>query len=1048
MPTGSIFSNNNRLWYKNPAKTWDEALPIGNGKVGALVYGDTDCEIFELNEETIWTGSPYNPSRKGAHEHLGQVRKHLNNREFYKAHDLFGEKMMGTELEQMAYQPLGTLSFDFAHTFSETKGNYYRDLNMENALSTTCYTFEGIEFKRESFVSAIDNVTVIRFSADRDASISFKANFTGSKEGEDIGDAVWSCTTSGERDLVLKGKTASKNEIPGKVEFEARARVVNKGGNISLDEKCLVVENANEVTIYLAAATNVVNYKQIDADQAKRVDEILKISQEKSYEELFKANCEDHTKLFSRVSIDLKKNLSHIPTDERFKNYNQKEDLGLNTLLYQYGRYLLITSSREFNNLPANLQGIWNPNRTPSWGSKFTSNINLPMNYWPAEVGDLEECLEPLVQMVEAFAETGVQVAKDHYDCGGWVFHQNSDAWMASAPMNAAYWGTWTGGGSWLVTQLYDHYKFRKNLSFLKRIYPLLKGSAEFFIDHLTEDSPHDYLVISPSTSPENGPKLSPVNKYPYKPGGVNYSPGIQICIHATMDTQLLNDLFTACIEASIDLGVDSDMRETWSATIDRLPPMLVGARGNLQEWLEDFGEAELHQRHLSHLYGAFPSDQITLEETPKLVNAVKATLRERGDQGTGFGVTWKAAIRARFREGNYAQLLLTTAIDDLTCVNGFSTCFGLPQLDGTYGFTGALAEMLIQSHKGIIRLLPALPDDWSEGSYNGLRARGGYKIDLNWNENRCVDATLYSEQNNECIIQCPEGTKIKAVQCNNSDIPITIKKDGLFHFQTESSLVYELQFSNAGELSPTQIVINYSKEGSEKEVVQVLKSTLTKFDLLSGQNEKLIEAGELSQQLVERALKEVNPQVNTGDIVKTAKGKKINVVSGELNLWQHVLDQKSETLVDGEFLSIDIFDDNDQTSLPMSRLITSNGVCEDWRNDMRTFLSTYHETLISCLALGKTTKEVMAEAKIIAEPIVNRKTLTAGAYRSSALTVLDREDNIICSTTDNEPLKKDQLLVIAPVYQIYDGRIHLRLADTVLLTKNGPRILTGKLIK
>ena len=1047
MTTSSIHSNNNRLWYKRPATKWDEALPIGNGKVGALVYGETSCEIFELNEETIWTGSPYNPSRKGAYKHLDQVRKHLNEREFYKAHDLFGETMMGTELNQMSYQPLGTLSFDFGHAFSACS-DYYRDLNMENALSTTCYSHEGVQYKRESFVSALNNVVVVRFSADKNASISFKVDFKGSKDGEDIGDAIWSCVTETDQDIVLTGRTASKNEIPGKVAFEGRARIFNRGGEIKTTDKSVIVENANEVTIYIAAATNVVNYKQIDADPAKRVDDILNASCKKSFEELFRENSEDHAKLFSRVRIDLKKSLSDIPTDERLKSFDKKEDLGLNVLLYQYGRYLLITSSREFNNLPANLQGIWNPHRTPSWGSKFTSNINLPMNYWPAEVGDLGECLEPLVAMVEAFAETGAQVAKDHYNCGGWVFHQNTDAWMASAPMDAPYWGMWTGGGSWLIVQLYDHYKFSKDIEFLKRIYPLLKGSAEFFIDHLTEDSPHDYLVLSPSTSPENGPKLSPVNKYPYKPGGINYSPGIQVCIHATMDTQLLNDLFSACIEASVDLGVDSDLRETWNATQNRLPPMSVGKRGNLQEWFEDFGEAELHQRHLSHLYGAFPSDQITIEEAPELVKAVKASLRERGDQGTGFSVTWKAAIRARFREGNYAQLLLTTAIDDLTCVNGFSSCFGLPQLDGAYGFTGALAEMLIQSHKGVIRLLPALPDDWSDGSYRGLRARGGFKVDLNWKAKRCVSATIQSVMGGECRVQCPQGSVVKSIKSNGSELSFQNKESGAISFKSELNQSYELEFIANGDLAASQIVPNYSKEGPENDVIHALKTVLTKFEFMKLENELLVQAGELSEELFKRAMHVVKPNVNTNEILNSTPGKNVNVVSGELNLWQHVTDQKSEKLIEGEFLTIDIFNDNDQTTLPMSRLITNNGICEDWRNDMRTFLSIYHEALISCLKIGKTIQEALAEAKEMVEPQVNRKTLTAGVYRYSALAVLDRKENVIASINNNEPMVKGQLMVVAPIYQIYDGRIHLRLADTVLLTEGGAKVLTGKLIK
>jgi alpha-L-fucosidase 2 len=434
---------------------------------------------------------------------------------------------------------------------------------------------------------------------------------------------------------------------------------------------------------------------------------------------------------------------SKLPTDERLKGFAEGRDPQLAALLFQLGRYLLIGSSRP-GRQPANLQGIWNENASPAWECKFTTNINLEMNYWPAEVANLPECAEPLFQLVEGLAETGARVARRHYGARGWVFHQNTDLWRAAAPMDGPTWGTFTVGGAWLCTHLWEHYLFSGDEEFLARIYPILKGAVEFFLEYLVEHPEKPWLVTCPASSPEN---------FPASPGNHRYLdeyhrfelPGTTLCAGPTMDMQILRDLFDSAVEAARVLGIEGELAKRTARARDRLAPMQIGQRGNLQEWLEDWDDLEKQHRHISHLYGLFPSGQITPNGTPDLAEAARVSLTERGDGGTGFSMAWKACCWARLRDGDHALLCLKNLVAQQTCPNLFSKCFRAPQVDGSFGATAAIAEMLLQSHGGEIHLLPALPKAWSWGAVRGIRARGGFEVDIAWKDGDLTEATIRS---------------------------------------------------------------------------------------------------------------------------------------------------------------------------------------------------------------------------------------------------------------------------------------------------------------
>ncbi len=738
------------LWYSKPAATWIEALPVGNGRLGAMVFGGIASERIQLNEQTIWTGGPYDPTRSGGPEALQEIRRLVFAGRYFEAEELFAKSMMGAPAEQMKYQPLGNLTLEFPGHTNAT--NYRRELDLDAAIARVSYKIGEATYRREVFSSAVDQAVVVRLTADKPGSIWFTAKLDGVTNIKTPGDEMHTTAVSRDGELMLCGKTASWKGIEGRVRYEGRVRILNEGGKLSTNEDTVSVEGANAVTLLIAAATNFKRYDDLTGNPEERVRNYLGRVANKTYEQLRAEHVADHQQLFRRVHLDLPVTVaSSLPTDERLRSYDPQKDPQLMALIFQYGRYLLIGSSRP-GGQPANLQGIWNEDMNPAWEGKFTSNINLEMNYWPAETTALPECVEPLVEMIKELAETGGKVARVHYGARGWVFHQNTDQWRHAAPMDGPTWGTFSVGGAWLCTHLWEHYRFSGDRTFLREIYPLLKGCSQFFLDTLVEHPARKLLVTCPSTSPENFPEWPGNKRYRDNFTGIDI-PGTTICAGSTIDLQILRDLFDACASAGRILETD----QTFCAEVDnarqRLAPMQIGRRGNLQEWLDDWSDLEPKHRHISHLYGLFPSSQITPAATPDLAAAAKVSLNERdeismsrlGDAGTGFGMSWRAACWARLLDGEQANVCLTSLIAHQTCPNLFSKCYKAPQVDGAFGATAAIAEMLLQSHAGELHLLPALPTAWPCGKVTGLRARGGFTVDIEWKDGKVTNYRIAS---------------------------------------------------------------------------------------------------------------------------------------------------------------------------------------------------------------------------------------------------------------------------------------------------------------
>lgn len=744
-----------KLWYDHPAQVWTEALPLGNGRLGAMVFGNPGVEQIQLNEETIWAGQPNNNPNPDALQNIPKIRKLVFQGKYLEAQTLATDKVMSKTNSGMPYQTFGDLRIAFpGHT---RYANYYRELSLDSARTLVSYKVDGVTFRRETITSFSDQAVIVRLTADSPGRITCNALLTSPHQDVVI--------ETGLNHVTLSGVSSLHEGLKGKIQFQGRLGAKAKGGKISYANGVVSIENADEAVLYVSIATNFNNYKDISGDQAARSKAYFDNAIAKDYTQSKTEHLAIFKKYMDRVSFHLGQDeYPDITTDKRVQNFKQTNDKHLVETYFQFGRYLLICSSQP-GGQPANLQGIWNDKLFPSWDSKYTCNINLEMNYWPAEVTNLRELEDPLVQLIREVSETGKESARIMYGADGWVLHHNTDIWRITGAVDKAPSGMWLAGGAWLCRHLWERYLYSGDIDFLRSVYPILKSAGQFFDQVMVKEPTRGWLVLCPSSSPEN--------THPGSDGASTTAAG------CTMDNQLIFDLWNSIISSSKILKTDARYAAYLKKRLAEMAPMQVGRWGQLQEWMFDWDNPEDTHRHVSHLYGLFPSNQISPFRTPELFAAARTSLIARGDPSTGWSMGWKVCLWSRLLDGDHAYKLIT---DQLTLVRNEKKMGGTYpnlfdahppfQIDGNFGCTAGIAEMLMQSHDGFIYLLPALPSLWKEGKIKGIVARGGFEIDLSWKNGKVEKLVIRSTVGGNCRLRSENQLSGKGLETAKGDNP------------------------------------------------------------------------------------------------------------------------------------------------------------------------------------------------------------------------------------------------------------------------------------